>query len=113
MEEIDLDITDSKNWKLIVYDSIYTIKLLSELVKINKCQFGRYVNQSQKPSNKNLEKVIYAMEIASKNKKQKRHPSFGWATKEEIEKITNLGVSPERDRILREIKDRSKRKGKK
>lgn len=42
-----------------------------------------------------------------------RHPAFGYATKEEIDRIMSMGVSYQRDYLINEIKKRNERKGKK
>jgi hypothetical protein len=39
------------------------------------------------------------------------HPSFGYATPKEVEKLFSLGMGPTRDALLKQIEKRNKRKG--
>lgn len=31
------------------------------------------------------------------------HPSYGWATPEQIDRIMGMGVCPERDKLIKEV----------
>jgi len=42
----------------------------------------------------------------------KKHPSYGYAYPEQIERLQEIGLCPERDRILKKITEQTKAKGK-
>lgn len=41
-----------------------------------------------------------------------KHPSYGYANPEQIKQLEVLGMGPDRDKILKDIEDQNKNKGK-
>lgn len=68
------------------------------------------LKRSPRPENKEkFEEVL--MGLQSKPKMQ-RHPSYGWATPEQIKDLERLGLGPTRDKILKDIEKQNKMRGK-
>ena len=51
-----------------------------------------------------LERINEAMKKILTDEKIEYHPSYGYATKAQIERLKNIGICPERDQLLKKIK---------
>lgn len=64
------------------------------------------------PRDDNLKKLEKLMS-KTKDEKIPFHPSYGYAMPEQIERLGEIGICVERDRIMAQIAKQSKSKGKK
>ena len=96
----------------IMDESAYTDKAISELFPISYSTIKSWRLGRSMPRQSTIEKLEEAIEIMKKEKKIKYHPSHGYATEEQIEKLKTLGMSPDRDLILKQIAEQTKNKGK-
>lgn len=107
-----LDPANQAHWGAIVDASIYELASVGRVYGIDAGQLSRYIRGLSTPQTKTLERVTKIMTDLTKKPKLVKHPSFGYATPDEIEKITTMGICPQRDHILATIKKRNETKGK-
>ena len=95
----------------IIEESAYTI---STLARDFDLPYGVIYGWSRGkiPSKKNLERAKFMSEQIKDTKKVIKHPSFGYATEWEIAKLNEIGVCPERNKILKDIETRTRKLGK-
>ena len=99
-------------WNDVFADSGWTLKSLADLVSIDHRSFKKYLDYHRFPRVKNLEKMEIAMLEAKKTPRIKFHPSYGYATEEQIRQLKTMGVCIERDMLLKKIEEQTKKKGK-
>jgi len=114
---IDLDHKKQSNWPKIIEASIYTMSALARKHGINKRTMQSWLcsetrDWHSKPSKENRKKMLKAMRDAKKNPAPPFSPSYGYAYPEQIDQIRSAGISPERDKIISELKFQNRRKGK-
>jgi len=80
---------------------------------INYNQLRRYLRGQTTPRQSTLTKLEAIMTDLSKRPAATRHPSYGYATPEQIEQLKTLGIGPTRDKLLADIAKANKKKGKK
>ncbi len=61
---------------------------------------------------RNKEKVVEVMTKLGQTKKLPYHPSYGYATPEQIEELQKLGMGPDRDYLLAKIAKQNKNNSK-
>jgi hypothetical protein len=104
---------DQAQWAKIFSESGYSIEWLHKETGINVPSLNKYIYNSRKPRKLNRIKMEKAMSKMSKGeKKLQRHPSFGYATAEQVELLNSLGLGPQRDFILSQIEKQNKSGGK-
>lgn len=64
------------------------------------------------PSKKYRERAIEMMKNMNQTKRMEKHPSYGYATPEQIKQLETLGIGPQRDHILAQIEKQNKQQGK-
>lgn len=64
------------------------------------------------PQKKHMEKMVVVMRDVVNKPRLQFHPSFGYATKEQIDALTTMGLGPTRDVILKQIEIQNKKQGK-
>lgn len=94
-----------------IEQSDLTITGVSEEFGVPKSTLYAWVDKGVTPRGDNLEKKEKIMDYTKKNKRIEKHPSFGYATPEEIEKLKTAGKH-ERDKIMSNIKARTAKGGK-
>lgn len=94
-----------------VHEGAYLVSTLAKKHNIPDSTLRGWVNGVSEPSKKHQKKVEEIMKDLSKNKKIEKHPSYGYATKKEIE-LLKTAQGAERDIILKAIKRRAKNHGK-
>ena len=52
------------------------------------------------------------MKLADKDKRLKWHPSYGYATHEQIERLKRLGIGPDLELLLKQIEEQTNNRGK-
>lgn len=110
----ELDPKNQLHWWQIIDECAYKIEHICQSNEINVSTFRgwlRYENAS-KPSLKYSKKVLDIMDRMKKEKAMKKHPSFGYATEDEIKQLNAMGIGPDRDLLLKRIAGRNKKKGK-
>lgn len=73
----------------------------------------KYVRGMVVPRKRNYEKMEAIMSDLMKRPAMIKHPSFGYATPDEIEKLKTMGRGPEFDKLMGVIAKRTKKGGKK
>lgn len=68
--------------------------------------------KGKNPRGKNTETLEKIMFELSKKKRIERHPSFGYATPEQIEKLRSYVTELERESIMKQIEKQTKLRGK-
>ena len=99
-------------WLDIVRDCALSQKAICDENKFNQKTFRKWIKGDQMPREKNRERIVAVMRTLIEQKKLVRHPSFGYATEEQIKKLNELGLGPDRDRILAQIEKQNKLQGK-
>lgn len=106
-----MDANKQTDWKDIVTDSDWNIPDIARVHGVSYGQLLSYLYVTTIPK-KNMPKMIKIMEIILKTPRMKKHPSFGYATEDEIKKLQTMGHCPERDMILKTIEKRTASGGK-
>ncbi len=99
------------NYRQILEDSAYRFCDIEREFGIPTSQMCGYIYRGVEPK-KNKQKIEEIMSKISKQPKLVKHPSYGYATEDEIEKLKTLGICPERSMIIARIDKRAKSKGK-
>jgi len=109
-----LNPNNQMDWDAIVYGSVFSINHICRKVGVVRPTFMRWIEQKDPstPNKKNFERTVIAMEEALKNPRLPKHPSFGYATEDQIKRLKTLGIGPERDKLLSQIDKQNKAKGK-
>lgn len=103
MQEID--------FKNVVDGSAYTVAGVSRIFDIpyanlNNWYKGKPIRKRNIPI---LEKLMFEL---GKKKRIERHPSYGYATPEQIEKLKGYVTEMERESIMKQIEKQTKLRGK-
>lgn len=98
------------NIREILNESAYTVKSIATILECSESSVYRWASGRGYPSRKLTEKI--KEEIMGKGRRIQKHPSYGYATEEQIKQIMSMGMSPERDVLMRKISIQQKRKGK-
>lgn len=99
-------------WIKIVDESAYTHKAAAEEARISYGLFRKYLLCEVVPRSRNKEKVFQAMAKIKNEKRIPFHPSYGYATEEQIEKLKSMGMCPDRDYLLTQIAKQNSTGGK-
>lgn len=108
----DLPSIPQCQWAEIYENSAYTIESLSKLAKVDGGSIRKYLWTSRTPRKSNMIKMEIAMYKAQKKPRLLRHPSYGYATEEQIKRLHEIGMCPERDMIMKEIEKQTANRGK-
>lgn len=68
--------------------------------------------QRRQPNAANFEKVSSIMRDLKKDKGIRYHPSYGYATEEQIKQLTELPIGHERDYIMKQVVQQTADRGK-
>lgn len=100
--------------RLSIYNnSAYTITGLSMEIGCSEDILRGWIYHDRTPRKKNKELFEKVMDILRKSPAPiKYHPSYGYATEEQIKRLEQIGLGIERDSILRQIEMQTKNKGK-
>src|ERR1700704_894082 len=108
----DTEQTTTVFWATIYEECAYTIAGLAKLAKIDEGSIRKYLWSDRAPRKANLAKMEKAMYQAQKKPRLMRHPSYGYATEEQIKRLHEIGMGPEHDQIMREIEKQTAGRGK-
>jgi len=106
-----MDLNKQTHWKDIVEYSDWTIPDIARVYGVAYGQLLSYLHVTTVPK-KNMPKMLKIMEKIMKSPRMKKHPSFGYATEDEIKKLQTMGHCPDRDLILKAIEKRTSSQGK-
>jgi hypothetical protein len=101
-----------EDWVNIVNESAYTVPAIAKAYGINETSLRSYLFKGVVPRQANQNKIQKIMEELMSDPKLQKHPSYGYATQEQIEALKDMGIGPDRDRLLKQIAEQTKRKGK-
>lgn len=99
-------------WRRIVSESCYTFPVAALATGIHYDQFMKYLNEKIQPRRKNRETMEEFMAYFNEKKKIPFHPSYGYATPEQIEKLNSLPDGYELQHLKKQIEKQNKNKGK-
>lgn len=100
------------HWAAIYNESAYSEETLANHVGVTIPQLHKYISGTTKPRKKNFTLMIEAMKMALTAKgKIEFHPSYGYATTEQIARLREIGLCPERDQILKDIEQQTRHRG--
>lgn len=94
-----------------VNESCFTVRGVAEHYEVPKSTVYNWTKGAT-PNEKNKEKAESIMEDLYKKKRIQRHPSYGYATEEQIERLKQLGPCAERDLLMKQIDKQTKTHGK-
>lgn len=100
------------DWQQIVEDCALSVNAICEDFEFKRQTFIKWIWGDQVPRKQNRERLIDAMRKLTETKKLPWHPSYGYATPEQIEKLNIMGLGPDRDRVLKQIELQNKQQGK-
>lgn len=112
-EPVGLNPCRQADWRKIVDGSAYTPTAIMAQYNINESNFYGWLALRSSPREAAKERMIDVMKaLMSGEKRIQKHPSYGYATPEQIEKLNKLGICPEREQILSQITKQNEKKGK-
>ena len=100
------------HWQKAIDESAYTVTGFIKESKIPYSTLRSWLRGESTPRQKNLEKMENAMKKVYDEKKIPWHPSYGYATPPQVEKLQSLGLGPERDYLLAQIQKQNESGGK-
>lgn len=110
--ETVLDPSNQDDWAAIIDQSVYETETLMRVHKMPSLPKYLRAKCPVTPQPKNYERIVKIMTQLMDMPRPKKHPSFGYATPEEIKRLDQMGISPERDALLKRIEARTEAKGK-
>ena len=98
----------------LVDESIYTINGACAELGVHKQTWWRWMNGIHVPNKKNWERIKKFMDKLRlpENKRMQKHPSYGYAYTYQIERLMEIGIGPERTKIMSDIEKQNRAKGK-
>lgn len=103
---------DQRDWEKIYDQCGYRAATLAEIAKIDEGSFRKYLKRERIPRDLNKAKMVKVMKIASQIPRLQFHPSYGYATPEQIERLKSIGSGPEMEYLLKQIEEQTRNKGK-
>lgn len=100
--------------QLITWDNFLRQQGYSEY-EFNKrfgIQIDKYLNDGRMPRAKTLTKIEDAMKKILTDERIPYHPAYGYATPEQINELSNMGMGPKRDQLLKKISEQNDNRGK-
>lgn len=91
-----------------IINSGYTARYIAAKVGISESSIYKW-RHGTKPRDES--KYKKALEIAKSTKPIEWSQSIGYMTKDQWEKLTSLGIGPERDELKKQIEEQNKRHG--
>lgn len=110
-----LAMSEQRTLKQTLDDSRYTRKAIAKQQKTTTGKIGalQRAEQAGKLDDEKQKKVTEMIEYYKYKPRLKKHPSYGWATEEQIKELQDLPLgNPRRKEILNKIKEQNRRKGK-
>lgn len=112
-ETIDLEeLIKMKELHQSIEESYYTVKTISEHLGIPQSNIYGWKSGRVEPKETSLKNVEKIMNFANEKKRLLRHPSYGYATKEQIDELMSLPPGPHKDQLLSKIKKQNLKSGK-
>ncbi len=105
---------DPKNWPFIIDASAYTQAGMVKSFGLCASTVAAWF-RDEKPSTprtKSIERMTPVMMTMQATPRLEKHPSYGYATPEQIDVLFGGGMCPDRDKILAQIKLQGKHEGK-
>lgn len=108
-----MDEHQANKWENIVHNSAFTVRGICRRYAIDESSLRAYLYKGRRPRKENAELMEEIMSYLEKNKRIPRHPSYGYATSEQIEELKSLSVGhPRREYLLRQIEKQTRTEGK-
>lgn len=92
--------------------SMFTLSGAAKHYEVPVSTISAWVRETSRPNNTNKERHSRIMRDLLKNPAKKKHPSYGWATPEQIKRLETLPPGPDKKLLLAEIAKQNKKKGK-
>lgn len=105
-------VTYHLDWTKAYDGCAYNMAAFAELAKIDEGSVRQYLRGLRVPRKTNLAKLEKAMLEATQKPRLERHPSYGYATDEQIQRLKSIGVGPQMDMLLKQIARQTETKGK-
>jgi len=99
--------------KEAIHGSLFTFKYISFRFSVPKSTLYGWNDTRIVPRKENQKSYNNILDLCMKNPRIPYHPSFGYATEEQIKELESLGVGEKKNRLLRDIEKQVKSKGKK
>lgn len=93
--------------------SSYTIKTFAEEAGLTTYRLMLYAKGIRKPRKKTQERIDEIMKQSTGHNQIIFHPSYGYATQQQIEKLRELKSGADFDYIMKQIEAQTKNRGKK
>lgn len=104
---------NQEDWETIYEHSIYRDTTICEKFGIIIRSFTAWIRCDRTPQPKNKLIMVKVMKhLKSGEKRMPKHPSYGYATEEQIKRLDKIGIGPERNTTLKAIEQQHKSLGK-
>ncbi len=109
-----MDPADPKNWPFIIEESAYTKTAMIHRFGLCENTVAAWFREEKpsKPRAKTIERMKQIMMTMMSTPKLEKHPSFGYATPEQIEVLFGGGIHPDRDAVMKQVQLQGKHEGK-
>jgi len=112
MQTHTLDPANQSHWPEIIDSSRYTTDAVSQKLNVTKQTLSAWLNKKAPRKPRREQEVVSAMAELLNKPRLEKHPSYGWARPDQIQRLNEIGIGPERDRIMKAIDKQNKAKGK-
>lgn len=112
MEAMTEEEAKLQKWNEVVDESIFTAAGIERAYDFCAGQVSRWLRGIVRPSKKSIERMEAVIVSINSKKRIPWHPSFGYATPEQIERLKKSIHPLERDAIMKQIDKQTKLGGK-
>lgn len=113
-QPVDLNPLRQADWRDIVEQSCFTPTSLMAEYDIKESTFFGWLALRSRASEKSMEKMVKIMSklLTPPCRRIEKHPSYGYATPEQIKRLGEIGLGQEHEQIMRAIAKQNDSRGK-
>lgn len=100
------------HWKQKIDNSAYTYAAVIREFELCQSSFNNWIHCKVTPNEKNQQRMEKVLKTIGGGKLIPFHPAYGYATEEQIKKLGEIGLGPDRDYLLKQIAKQNEFKGK-
>ena len=98
-------------WRQFIIDNELTYSELARVAGIEPYVMQLYLDMKRRPKDENYDKIEDAMKRILTAERIPHHPSYGYATPEQVQKLASLGLGPDRDALVKKIEQQNQDRG--
>ncbi|MBE0468116.1 MAG: hypothetical protein IBX55_01235 [Methyloprofundus sp.] len=103
---------NNEEWRKAIESSAYSVRAISQKFSISSSTIARWMSSEDvKVRDPEKAKEILS-EIKAGPKRMPYHPSYGYATPDQVDALATLNIGPNRNEVMRTIKKQYQKQGK-